>query len=87
MDCVCLQPLLWNVNAHEGCAGCGIYGQGEGEAMAVFLSFQHFRREADFPEAERRACKCQEQGITFNNISWYLEMWKHRAGAGRGWGI
>lgn len=65
----------------------GICGQGEGEAMAVSLPLQHFGKEADCPEAERRAWKCQGQGITFNNISWYLEMWKHRAGAGRRWGI
>lgn len=86
MDCVCLQPLLWNVNAHEDCASCGDLWAGGGRAMAASISLQHFRREADGPEAGRRAWKCQEQGITSNNISWYLEMWKHRAVQGGGGG-
>lgn len=62
----------------------GVYRQGGGEAMAVSLSLKRFGEEADCPEAERRAWKGQEQGTTFNKISWYLEMWKHRAGAGKG---
>ena len=55
--------------------------------LHLLRSLKHFREEADFPEAEGRAWTFQEKEITFHCNSWYLGMWKHRAGVVKGSGV